>query len=96
MPLYITLWKYTSEGLKDIRNTASRFESVKKIIEANGGKLVSIYGLVGEYDVITTIEMPNKSTLVSTIIKIAASGRIVPKTLQALPIEEFLKITSEA
>jgi uncharacterized protein with GYD domain len=50
---------------------------------------------VGEYDVITIVEMPNKSTLVSTIIKIAASGRIVPKTLQALPIEEFLKITGD-
>jgi len=95
MPLYITLWKYTAEGLRDIRNTASRFKAVQKIIEANGGKLVNIYGLVGEYDIITIIEMPNKSALTSTIIKIAASGRIVPKTLQALPIEEFLKVTSE-
>jgi len=95
MPVFITLWKYTSEGLKDIKNTSTRFESVKKIIEANGGKLVKIYGLVGEYDVITIMEMPNKSTLASTILKIAASGRIVPKTLQALPIEEFLRITQE-
>ena len=96
MPLFITLWKYTAEGMRDIHNTAKRFESVKRIIEGNGGKLVNIYGLVGEYDVITIMEMPNKSKLVSTILKIAASGRIVPKTLQALPLEEFLNITKEA
>ena len=69
---------------------------MQKIIEANGGKLVSIYGLMAEYDVITIVEMPNKSALVSTIIKIAAFGRIVPKTLQALPIEEFSRLTGKA
>jgi uncharacterized protein with GYD domain len=95
MPLFITLWKYTAEGMRDIHNTAKRFEAVKKIIEGNGGKLVSIYGLVGEYDVITIMELPNKSKLVSTILKIASSGRIVPKTLQALPLEEFLSITNQ-
>ena len=95
MPTYITLWKYTTEGLKDIRNTASRFEAVKKIIESNGGKLLRVYGLIGEYDVITIMEMPDKNALASAILRICASGRIGAETLEAIPIEEFLKITQE-
>lgn len=95
MPVYVTLWKYTHEGLKDIRNTASRFEAVKNIIEKNGGKLVTIYGLVGEYDVLTIIQMPNKSAMASTILKICASGRITAETMSALPLEEFLNITKD-
>ena len=93
MPVYVTLWRYTREGLMDIGNTAKRFESVKKIIEKQGGKLVQIYGLIGEYDVVTIIEMPNKSALATAIMKICSSGRITAKTLPAMPIEEFLSIT---
>ncbi|MFC1592335.1 GYD domain-containing protein, partial [Thermodesulfobacteriota bacterium] len=92
---YVTLWKYTREGLMDISNTAKRFDAVKGIIEKNGGKLLQIYGLVGEYDVVTAIQMPNKSAMASTVLKICASGRITAKTLSALPIEEFLAITKE-
>jgi uncharacterized protein with GYD domain len=95
MPVYVTLWKYTREGLMDIANTGKRFESTKRIIEKNGGKLLEIYGLVGEYDVITVIQMPNKSALAATIFKICNSGRITAKTMSALPIEEFLSITGE-
>ena len=93
MPVYVTLWRYTREGLMDIGNTAKRFEAVKKIIEKQGGKLVQIYGLIGEYDVVTIIEMPNKSALATAIMKICSSGRITAKTLPAMPIEEFLSIT---
>jgi uncharacterized protein with GYD domain len=57
--------------------------------------LLEIYGLVGEYDVITIIQMPNKSALAATILKICNSGRITAKTMSALPIEEFLSITAE-
>ncbi len=95
MPIYVTLWKYTRDGLMDIRNTTARFEAVKKIIANNGGKLLEIYGLIGEYDVITIMQMPNKSALASAILKICSSGRISAKTLSALPIEEFLNITKE-
>ncbi len=95
MPVYITLWKYTRDGLMDIRNTASRFEAVKKIIESHGGKLLCIYGLIGEYDVMTIMEMPDKSAFTATILKICSSGRISAESMQAIPIEEFLKITKE-
>lgn len=95
MPIYITLWKYTRDGLVDIHNTRARFAGVKKIIESQGGKLREIYALIGEYDIITIVEMPNKSALTAAILKICASGRITANTLTAMHVEEFLKITDE-
>lgn len=95
MPVYITLWKYTRDGLMDIKNTASRFEAVKKIIASHGGKLIAIYGLIGEYDVMTIMEMPDKAAFASTILKICSSGRIGAQSMMAIPIEEFLNITKE-
>ncbi|MCP4713764.1 MAG: GYD domain-containing protein, partial [Deltaproteobacteria bacterium] len=83
------------EGLMDIKNTAGRFEAVKKIIEANGGKLLSIYGLVGSYDVVTIIQMPNKSAMAASVMKVCASGRITAETMSGIPIEEFLELTKQ-
>ena len=53
MATYITLWKYTRDGLVDIRHTPERFEAVKAIYQKNGGKLIEAYSLIGPYDIMT-------------------------------------------
>jgi uncharacterized protein with GYD domain len=95
MQTYVTLWKYTKDGLVDMKNTPNRYETVKKIIGDAGGKLVSIYGLIGEYDVVTIIEMPDEKVAASTILKICSKGRITSHTMTALSIEDFLNIAKE-
>ena len=95
MQTYVTLWKYTKDGLVDMKNTPNRYEAVKKIISDAGGTLLSIYGLIGEYDVVTIIEMPDEKVAAATILKICAKGRITSQTMTALPIDDFLKIAKE-
>ena len=95
MSTYVTLWKYTKDGLIDMRKTPERFEVVKKIINDAGGKLLSIYGLIGEYDVITIMEVLDEKVAASTILKICSKGRITSQTMTALTIDDFLKIAKE-
>ena len=95
MSTFVTLWKYTKDGLVDMKKTPERFEVVKKLINDAGGKLVSIYGLIGEYDVLTIMEMPDERVATATILKICSKGRIIPMTMTALSIEDFLKIAQE-
>jgi len=95
MQTYVTLWKYTRDRLVDMKNTPNRYETVKKIIGDAGGKLLSIYGLIGEYDVVTIIEMPDEKVAASTILKICSKGRIASHTMTALSIEDFLNIAKE-
>ena len=95
MQTYVTLWKYTKDGLMDIKKTPKRFEFVKKVINNAGGKLLSIYGLVGEYDVVTVMEMPDEKAAAATILKICSTGRITSQTMIALSVDEFLKIAKE-
>lgn len=96
MPLYVTLWKYTKDGLVDIKNTTDRYKVVNEIIKSHGGRVVNGYGLIGEYDVMTIVELPDEKALVSSILKICSKGRVTSQTLTALPMEDFLKITREA
>lgn len=95
MQTYVTLWKYTKDGLMDIKKTPKRFEFVKKVINGAGGKLLCIYGLVGEYDVISIMEMPDEKTAAATILKICSTGRITSQTMTALSIDEFLAIAKD-
>jgi len=95
MQTYVTLWKYTKDGLMDIKKTPKRFEFVKKVINSAGGKLLSIYGLIGEYDVVTVMEMPDEKAAAATILKICSTGRITSQTMIALSVDEFLKIAKE-
>ncbi|MCK5423141.1 MAG: GYD domain-containing protein [Deltaproteobacteria bacterium] len=95
MQTYVTLWKYTKDGLMDIKKTPKRFEFVKKVINSAGGKLLSIYGLVGEYDVVTVMEMPDEKAAAATILKICSTGRITSQTMIALSLDDFLKIAKE-
>jgi len=96
MPVYVTLWKYTKEGLTDIKNTTERYKVVNEIITSHGGRVVGAYGLIGRYDVMTIVELPDEKALVSSILKICSKGRVTAETLTALPIEDFLKLTREA
>ena len=96
MPLYVTLWKYTKDGLVDIKYTTDRYKVVNEIIKSHGGRVVNGYGLIGEYDVMTIVELPDEKALVSSILKICSKGRVTSQTLTALPMEDFLKITREA
>ena len=95
MQTYVTLWKYTKDGLMDIKKTPKNFELAKKIIKNAGGKLLSSYGLVGEYDVLTIMEMPDEKSAASTILKICSTGRITSQTMTALSIDDFLAIVKK-
>jgi uncharacterized protein with GYD domain len=95
MTNFVTLWKYTKDGWVDMKMTPERVDVVKKLIADAGGNLVSIYGLIGAYDVMTIMEMPDEKAVMATILKICSKGRVIPMTMTALSIEDFLKITRE-
>jgi uncharacterized protein with GYD domain len=90
MALYVTLWKYTRDGLVDVKKTQKHFEMAKKVIKASGGKLISIYGLMGHYDLLTVMEMPNEKVAATTILKVCSTGRITSETMSAMTMEDFL------
>jgi len=92
MALYVTLWKYTKDGLMEVKKTQKHFEMAKKVIKASGGKLISIYALMGNYDLITIMEMPNDKVAATTILKVCSTGRITSETMSAMAMDDFLNL----
>jgi len=95
MQIFVSLWKFTREGLIDIRNTPERFKAVNDVVNALGGKIIASYGLMGEYDVMTIMEMPDEKTAASAILKICSRGRVIAHTMVAIPMDDFLKMSKD-
>ncbi len=50
MPTYLSLMRWTKEGVEKIKDSPARLDAGKKAIELAGGKVISFYMLMGQYD----------------------------------------------
>ena len=89
MPTYIILMNLTEQGAKDIKNAPERVHTSAKALEAVGGKLVSFYLTMGEYDYIAIAEAPSDEVALVQLAGLALAGNVNTKTLKAFPLDEF-------
>jgi len=95
MPTYITLMKLTEQGIRDIKNFPQRLEAGRKGVEAMGGKMVSFYAVLGEYDYVSVAEMPNDEAGMAYIMTLGALGNLRTTTLKAFTEKEFTDIVKK-
>ncbi len=92
MPTYITLSKWTDQGIQDIRASPQRLDAAKEAISAAGGRMIAFYMVLGEYDMVIIWEAPNDEAYTATIIAIASRGAVRSTTLKAFTEEEYRRI----
>jgi len=97
MPKYMVQASYVGDGLKGLikEGGSNRRETVKKVIEAMGGKLESFYYAFGDYDVIGIADMPDNLSSVAFSLMINASGVVSGKTIVLLTPEEIDQATKK-
>jgi uncharacterized protein with GYD domain len=93
MPTYISLVKFTPQGLMTMKERGvARAEMVKKNAKAHGGKLVQAYYCLGEYDVIAVWEFPDNKSAMKAAVLNASMGHIQITTMPAVDRDEWKKI----
>ena len=95
MPTYVTLFKWTEQGVKDVKNALARFEASRKLVQSMGGKMLGIYVTMGEYDVIAVTEGPSDEVAAAVALSIAAKGNVQSTTLRAFTESEFSEIVKK-
>jgi uncharacterized protein with GYD domain len=74
MPIFITQGRYSRDAIKGmLANPEDRSETVAKLFEAAGGKMLAYYVTLGETDFLVISEMPSHQE-VSQVAVIAAAG----------------------
>jgi len=92
MPIYITLYNFTDQGIKNIKDAPKRLKEGIKTAESMGGKLIGFYATMGEYDYISISEAPNDEVCMTFLLGLGTQGYVRTKTLKAFSKEEFGKM----
>ena len=92
MPIYISLLKWTDQGMRAIKDSPSRLDAVKKAYRAGGGALTAFYLVLGEYDVVNIAEFPSDEAYLAALLEVSSRGGVRATTLKALTEEEYRQI----
>lgn len=87
---FLMLGKYTLEGVKGI--TSKRTDEVKSLIEKNGGKVISMYALIGTYDLAFIVDFPGISEVMKASVELTKLTGISFTSLPAITVEDFDKL----
>ena len=92
MATYISLLRYTQQGIQNIKESPARLDKAKQAFRAMGGELKEFYLVMGRYDAVVVSEAPDDETAAKLALAIGSAGAIRTETLRAFPEEEYRKI----
>jgi uncharacterized protein with GYD domain len=92
MPTYISLLRFTQQGVEKIKEGPARLDRAKGAVKAAGGELKAFYLTLGQYDAVAISEAPSDEAYATTVLAIAAAGAIRTETLRAFKEDEYRKI----
>ena len=98
MPLYIAQGRFTRDAVKGMLQTPeSRTESVARLFEMVGGRLISWYMTTGDYDWIVIVEAPSPEVTVAAAIAATGGGGVGDiKTMMAFDGAEAMALFEKA
>lgn len=92
MATYITLLRYTQQGIEKIKEGPTRVDAAKKLFRSMGAELKQFYSVTGRYDAVVISEAPNDETVAKLALAIGSAGNVRTETLRAYTEEEYRKI----
>ena len=92
MPQYVTLVRYTHQGIAKIKDSPSRLDAAKKAAEKEGGKVQAWYLTMGQYDAVLISEFPTDEACAKFALSAGSLGNISTETLKAFSEAEYRKI----
>ncbi len=92
MPTYVSLARYTDQGIRSIKESATRLDAARKAFQAGGGELKQFFLLMGKYDILIVSEGPDDETAGKIALTLASLGNVRTETFRAFTEAEFRKM----
>ena len=95
MATYVTLLKYTQQGIEGIKQGPARVEAARKVAKAMGAEIKQFYLVMGHYDAVVISEGPDDETATKLVLAIASQGNVSTETFRAFTEQEFRSLVSD-
>lgn len=94
MPVFLMFGKYTRDSMQNASEERTR--KAVKIIEKQGGKVISMYAVLGEHDLVFTLDFPDAEKALSASMALQNLTGISFSTSPVVDVEKFDHMVSEA
>ncbi len=95
MAVYVMLTTLTDQGRKALQENPESMNEINKEVEYKGGKILTQYALLGQYDILTIIEAPSNEAVAKLAIRLSASGHTQTLTLPAITLDNLIATLEE-
>ena len=92
MATYITLLKYTQQGITRIKESPTRLDAARKLYGSLGGSMKSFYLTLGRYDAVVISEAPNEETAAKFALAAGSLGNVSTETMRAFTEDEYRRM----
>ena len=92
MTRYVSLLRFTSQGVRNLKQSAARAAAFRKAVEKAGVKVEAQLWTTGAYDGILILSAANETKALNAISKLASAGNVSTQSLRAFEAKEFAAI----
>lgn len=93
MPIFMMFGKYSPKALKGV--SPERTRQAVNIIQKQGGKVISMYAVLGEHDLVFTLDLPSPEDAMAVSVALNKLTDISFTTSPVVDVEQFDKLMSK-
>lgn len=92
MAKYLTLYNFTDQGIRAVKESPGRLQAGIEQAEAAGVKILGAWYIEGAYDLVVLSEAANEKAATAVTLAIAAQGNVRTTTMRAWDPADFAEI----
>ena len=92
MAQFVMMGNYTQASMEDI--SASRTERAQEVIRAHGGEAIGIYALLGAFDLMLVVDLPDVETAMRVSLELTRLTGVGFRTSPAVDVAAFDALAS--
>jgi len=92
MATFIMLGHFSDQGIRSVKDTTKRVETVKAAAKKLGITVKDVYWTLGQYDTVLIAEAPDEAAMTAFGLTVGAHGNVRTQTLRAFSAEEMGRI----
>ena len=92
---YVALFRYTQQGVANVKDSPQRIKNARAMAEKMGIKTVGIWVTMGKVDLVGVFDAPDDATMAAFVLGLTKLGNVSTQTMRALSEDEFAQVVNK-
>ena len=93
MATFISLLKFTDQGVRNIKDSPNRYEAFRAMAEKLGVRVKDLYYTVGRYDIVAVLDGSDEA-VTTALLKVGSLGNVRTETLRGFSLDDMKKMVA--